>query len=146
MTDSQWIWQCERVIASDTVAGRRVLDEIVERIAQHDWPKRDIFGIHLAVHEAVVNAIMHGNQLHAGKRVTVRCFLAPEMVRFEIADEGSGFDPKRVPDPTDADRLEHPGGRGVMLMREFMSRVEYNDRGNQVTLEKLRSTTCEDES
>lgn len=138
MSESQWIWRCDRVIPSDTAAGRRVLDEVLRELAARQWGPRDIFGIHLAMEEALVNAIMHGNQFAADKQVQVSCRLSPKTVEIEIVDEGPGFDPADLPDPTDPDRLEAPGGRGVMLMRAFMSRVEYNTLGNRVVLEKRR--------
>jgi serine/threonine-protein kinase RsbW len=58
----------------------------------------------------------------------------------EIADEGSGFNPEQVPDPTDPENLECPSGRGIMLMRSYMNRVEYNAAGNKVVMEKHRQT------
>ncbi len=57
---------------------------------------------------------------------------------IEIEDEGTGFTPEEVPDPTSIENLEKPCGRGIMLMRAFMSRIEYNDQGNRVILEKVR--------
>ena len=56
-----------------------------------------------------------------------------------MADEGAGFDPAAVPDCRDEERLEAPGGRGVMLMRTFMTRIEYNASGNRVLMEKQRA-------
>ena len=62
--------------------------------------------------------------------------ISPNSIYARIEDEGDGFDPAALPDPTDPDRLETPGGRGVLLMRAFMTRVKYNDQGNCVVLEK----------
>jgi serine/threonine-protein kinase RsbW len=64
-----------------------------------------------------------------------------DRVRIEIVDEGEGFDPAIVPDCTLEDRLEVPSGRGVMLIRSFMTRVAYNAKGNAVVLEKVRAST-----
>jgi len=138
MSDQQWIWRCDRVIPSDTGAGKQVLEEVLQELKTQHWVAHDIFGVHLAMHEALVNAIIHGNRLDAGKRVHVSCRMSPELLQIEIADEGDGFDPARLPDPTDPDRLESPSGRGVMLMRAFMSRVDFNERGNCVVMEKTR--------
>ena len=102
------------------------------------WTRHDIFGIHLAVHEALANAIHHGNSLDEAKQVHFSCWLSPERIRVEITDEGPGFNPDSLPDPTDGVHLNCPGGRGVLLMRAFMSRVEFRDRGNHVVLEKDR--------
>ena len=87
------------------------------------------FSIHLAAEEAIVNAIVHGNKLSADKKVHVECFVSPTTVRIEITDEGDGFKPEEVPDCTQDDRLEVPNGRGVMLIHNFMTRVEYNEKG-----------------
>jgi serine/threonine-protein kinase RsbW len=138
MSDEHWIWRSDRVIPSETAAGRRVLEEVLDQLKAQRWVPRDIFAVHLAMHEALVNAITHGNQLAADKCVQVSCRMSPNLVRIEITDEGNGFDPVSVPDPTDPDRLESPTGRGVMLIKAFMSRVEFNEKGNQVLLEKRR--------
>jgi serine/threonine-protein kinase RsbW len=100
--------------------------------------QHDVFGVHLAMEEALVNAIRHGNRLDPGKQVQFACRMTPDLVRIEITDEGDGFDPSSIPDPTDPEHIEAPSGRGLMLMRSFMSRVEYNDVGNRVVMEKER--------
>jgi serine/threonine-protein kinase RsbW len=137
-SENNWIWQCDQVIQSDPVVGRRLLDDILERLKALRWSRRDIFGVHLAVDEALINAILHGNALDEAKHVRFCCWLSPQKVRVEITDEGPGFDPASLPDPTDAAHLNRPGGRGVLLMRAFMSNVEFHDHGNHVVLEKVR--------
>jgi serine/threonine-protein kinase RsbW len=135
----QWSWRCDRVIPSDTIAGRQVLGELLEALEAQHWQQHDLFSVHLAVEEALVNAICHGNRSDSGKQVHVACLVSRDRVRVEITDEGCGFDPHAVPDPTCAERLHGERGRGVMLMRAFMSRVEYSAAGNHVILEKDRS-------
>ncbi len=66
------------------------------------------------------------------------CTSSAKKIRIQITDQGPGFNPEAVPDCTDDDHLDVPNGRGIMLMRNFMSLVEYNDTGNVVTMEKLR--------
>jgi serine/threonine-protein kinase RsbW len=133
-----WIWRCDRVIPSDTRACRAFLDEVLGQLDSRHWAQPDVFAVHLALEEALVNAILHGNRLDSAKQVHVACQLSPHRLRVEIADEGPGFKPESLPDPTCAERLDAPCGRGVMLMRAFMSRVEYNATGNRVVLEKER--------
>jgi serine/threonine-protein kinase RsbW len=133
-----WLWRCDRVIASDPLAARRVLDEMLAELEARHWQQRDIFAVHLATEEALANAMYHGNGSDAGKNVHFVCLLGGDRVRIEITDEGRGFDPSALPDPTCDDHLHAPCGRGVMLMRAFMSRIEFNDRGNTVTMEKER--------
>ncbi len=131
-----WLWRCDRVITSDPAAARRVLDEMLAQLEAQHWQQREIFAVHLATEEALVNAIRHGNGFDAGKRVHFVCLLGGDRIHIEITDEGRGFDPSSLPDPTCDDHVHAPRGRGVMLMRAFMSRVEFNSRGNGVTMEK----------
>ena len=65
--------------------------------------------------------------------------LSDNLLFVQVEDQGNGFNPNDVPDPTLDENLELPSGRGLMLMRTFMSMVEYNDKGNRVTMEKKRS-------
>jgi serine/threonine-protein kinase RsbW len=139
MSDDSWTWCTERVIPSETGAGKSFLDELLVNLEAHQWVQHDIFGIHLAMEEALVNAIKHGNRHDATKHVHICCKLSPQRLWIRIADEGSGFNPDNVADCTDLDNLDVPSGRGIMLMRSFMSRVEYNDRGNCVEMEKHRA-------
>jgi serine/threonine-protein kinase RsbW len=131
-------WRRELVLPSERGVTRMITDELLEQLGAHGWPPSDIFAIHLAAEEALVNAIVHGNQLDPAKRVHVSCEVSPERAWLEITDEGTGFDPASVPDCTLEDRLDVPSGRGVMLMRSFMTRIHYNAKGNSVVLEKLR--------
>ncbi len=140
MSDKQWIWQADRVIPSDAEAGRRLLEDLLARLAALQWPERDVFAVHLATEEALVNAIEHGNGYDPAKQVEFVCRLAEDLVHIEITDEGPGFRHERLPDPTDPDRVEASGGRGVMLMRAYMTRVDFNVRGNHVVMEKRRSS------
>jgi serine/threonine-protein kinase RsbW len=143
-SDENWTWQCDEVIPNDTAVGRQLLDQLLQQLECLHWTRRDIFGVHLAVDEALVNAILHGNALDQSKHVHFCCWLSPRKVRVEITDEGPGFNPDILPDPTDCEHLARPGGRGVMLMRAFMSRVEFQDRGNHIVLEKNRTARASD--
>ena len=131
-------WRREFDLPSERGASRLVMDALLEQLGHHGWPPADIFAVHLAAEEAIVNAIVHGNRLDPAKRVHVSCEVSGELARIRITDEGPGFDPAGVPDCTLEERLDMPGGRGVMLMRSFMTRIEYNARGNSVLLEKRR--------
>jgi serine/threonine-protein kinase RsbW len=131
-------WRRTIRLPSERGASRMVTEDLLEQLGVHGWEQSDIFSIHLAAEEAIVNAIVHGNKLDPTKQVLVDCLVSPELVRVEITDEGAGFNPANVPDCTSEERLEVPSGRGVMLMRTFMTRIEYNAKGNSVLMEKRK--------
>lgn len=135
MTNSE---QVEVVIPSDTAAGQQVQDSIIEELEKLGYPHRDVFCWRLALEEAIINAIKHGNKYDPKKTVRVRWKIDSQNVWVEVLDQGEGFKPEAVPDCTLDVNLERTSGRGIMLMRSFLTRVEYNDRGNMVTLEKHR--------
>jgi serine/threonine-protein kinase RsbW len=94
----------------------------------------------LALDEALANAVRHGHRGDATKRVEVRYRITAAEALAEVEDQGEGFDPQRVSDPRLPENLEQPGGRGLLLMRAYLSWVRYNDRGNAVTLCQRRSS------
>lgn len=138
MAHEAWTWQLERVIASDPAQGKAIVTEVLAKLKDDQWPERAIFHVHLALEEALVNAIKHGNCLDCSKEVHCCVRLAEDRVWIRVCDEGPGFNPEHVPDCTNEDRLEVPSGRGIMLMRSFMSKVEYDPPGNCVVMEKHR--------
>jgi serine/threonine-protein kinase RsbW len=130
-------WLAEHVIPSDPARARTIQDEIERELAAHHAHEKDVFGIRLALEEALVNAIKHGNQMDPAKRVFINYRIAENKFEIHIRDEGAGFDPADVPDPTDIENLERPCGRGLMLMRYYMTDVAYNETGNAVMLSKV---------
>jgi serine/threonine-protein kinase RsbW len=96
--------------------------------------------VRVALHEAVVNGLQHGNQGDPAKRVRVLYRLGPDALVAEVEDEGPGFDPDGVPDPTAPENLEKTSGRGLLMMRHFMTWVRFSGRGNRVTLCKRFAT------
>ncbi|MEM8739143.1 MAG: ATP-binding protein [Planctomycetota bacterium] len=102
------------------------------------FPESCLFAVRLALDEALTNAVRHGNQSDPEKNVTVDFSVDDEQLTVHIEDEGPGFDPHDVPDPTAEENLNRPHGRGVMLMKAYMTDVRYNAAGNRVTLTKLR--------
>jgi len=135
--------QFEVRIPSETTAGQAVQERIINRLEALEFPARDVFGVRLSLEEALVNAIKHGNGMDPAKQVRVSCWINEQLVRIEIEDEGPGFTPEEVPDPTAEENLERPCGRGIMLMKAFLSRVEYVPPGNLVILEKTRDSNGE---
>jgi len=129
-------------IPSDTAAGQQLQEDIISVLEELEYPSRDVFGVRLALEEALVNAIKHGNRFAPDKQVQVRYRITSGSILIEIEDEGSGFSLDDVPDPTMEENLERPCGRGIMLMRHFLDSVSYNETGNKVVLEKDRSEDC----
>lgn len=129
---------CSVQISSDPAEARRVHEEIEQALKLHLYSEHDIFGIRLAVEEAIVNAIKHGNQMDRGKKVKITYRVQADHFEVVVSDEGSGFDPEDVPDPTAPENLERCCGRGLMLMRHYMSEVFHSHRGNSVRMKKLR--------
>jgi serine/threonine-protein kinase RsbW len=100
-----------------------------------DYPEPTRFAVRLAVEEALSNAIRHGHR-DLPPEVPVRFeFRAdPGLIEVVVEDAGPGFDPDAVPDPTLDENLELPAGRGLLLMRAYMTRVTFNPKGNRVTM------------
>ena len=88
----------------------------------------------ISLTEAVNNAVEHGNLNDKSKMVCVRLNKQNKVLRCEISDEGRGFDPASVPDPTIDENIEKPGGRGVFLMRELSDKIAFKDNGSTVEL------------
>jgi serine/threonine-protein kinase RsbW len=115
-----------------------VLAHILQHMSSAGFSEREQFGVRLSLEEAIVNAIKHGNREEPGKFVLISYSVTSQQIVTEIEDQGPGFNPQLVPDPLAPENLERPGGRGVFLMRHYMTSVQYNERGNRVTLCKSR--------
>lgn len=84
--------------------------------------------------EALSNAMVYGNGHDPAKRVLVEVTLADGHIEARVTDQGGGFNPAAVPDPTRPENLTASGGRGIFLMRQLLDEVTFNDQGNQVRL------------
>jgi serine/threonine-protein kinase RsbW len=130
-------WHPLTLQATDEVVG--CINGMLDALSPFAYPERDLFGIRLALEEALVNAIRHGHRNDTTKTVHVRFQATERQLLVEIQDEGPGFDPEGVADPLAPENLEQPGGRGVFLMRHYMTWVSFNDCGNCVTMCRCRS-------
>ena len=95
-----------------------------------------LFGIDMAVREALANAVKHGNKSDPNKLVRITAELTPQEASFTVEDEGEGFDITKIPDPCDPANLFRTSGRGVLLIYNIMDEVEYNAQGNRVKMVK----------
>jgi serine/threonine-protein kinase RsbW len=128
-------------IPSDLEQARVVQAAIESALAEAEYGEREVFAVKLALEEALVNAIKHGNRLDPLKQVHIQFSVSSERFDVRIVDEGPGFNPDDVPDPTAPENLERPCGRGLLLMRHYMSHVEYGDNGRAVHMSKIRNSS-----
>jgi serine/threonine-protein kinase RsbW len=138
MSEHHWSWTVDTSFPSRPGAHLPCMRNIVQQLVQLGWGDHDLFSIELALAESLTNAIRHGNQLDESKQVVVSCKVSPQRFWLRVQDEGKGFQPHNVPDCTADENLECLGGRGVALIKAYMTSVEYNDCGNCVTMEKVR--------
>ena len=127
-------------LPSDLSEVHRVQAEIEEALQANRFGDSDVFAIKLAVEEALVNAIKHGNQMEPDKTVRVAYTVNDEQFSIRIEDEGLGFSPAEVPDPTAEENIERPCGRGLLIIRNFMTSVDYVGCGNVVVMFKVRDS------
>ncbi|MCK4375787.1 MAG: SpoIIE family protein phosphatase [Candidatus Brocadiae bacterium] len=100
------------------------------------YGERAIFAVKLALEEAVINGIKHGNELDDTKKVTIGFAIDDSKAIISVADEGEGFNPDNLPDPTADEFLTATSGRGIALINAYMDEVRFNDKGNEITMIK----------
>lgn len=156
--------EMEFVIGNDPRQASRLVAFLEDQLHQLDcFDQASVFRIVLALKEALVNAIDHGNleldsklrelenneyhrlaeqrriqSPYCDRKVTVVYRLEPDAVSYTISDEGPGFDPSQIPDPRDPENLVKASGRGLMLIQTFMDDVYFSERGNTITMVKQR--------
>jgi len=118
---------------------RSVQDFILRKMAEMGLGGDSCFAVRLALEESLINAVKHGNNFDADRSVYIKYDISKERVLIKVKDEGRGFDPEEVPDPTTEENLAKPFGRGIMLMRAYMDEVTYSACGTEVTLMKKMS-------
>src|SRR5713226_2225585 len=119
----------------------KAISPLVERLMRLIEGSRCVAGnesaVELALHEALSNAVVHGNRMDAHKLVQIRCQCElGKGVSIVVTDQGQGFDPKAVPDPLAVERLEAEHGRGIHLMKLAMDEVWFERRGSEVHMQK----------
>ncbi len=113
----------------------RIIESFIDNAKEKFHLNEDIYGnIMIAVTEAVNNAIKHGNQNNSNKNVSLTLSLADGLIKFEVRDEGNGFDFHRLPDPTAPENIAKPGGRGIFLMKHLSDEVAFKESGKVVEL------------
>lgn len=118
----------------------RIIGEAVQQVvdrslaAGFDDADRLRLNLRVSVTEALANAMLNGNQKDPSKRVRLEARLRSDRLVIRVTDEGGGFDPRHLPDPTLPEHRILGSGRGIFLIRNLMDAVEFNDRGNSITM------------
>lgn len=113
----------------------RMIESFIDNAKEKFDLDDDIYGnIMIAVTEAVNNAIRHGNKNEKDKNVTLTLSLEEGQIKFNVLDEGTGFDYQNLPDPTAPENLAKPGGRGIFLMKHLADEVSFDNEGQSVSL------------
>ena len=123
-------------IPSDISYIRKTSKEIEKFLMEHNVSESEIFDIRLCAEEAIKNAIIHGNKQNSNLFVNISYSINNGEFVMEVEDEGEGFKPGELPDPTEGDNLLKSGGRGVFLIYKLMDKVEYKGRGNKAFMVK----------
>ncbi|MBK7394252.1 MAG: ATP-binding protein [Chloracidobacterium sp.] len=113
-----------------------VLEYLLKRVEKLGVINPEQSNLFVALDEAFVNAVKHGNKFDAQKLVRITAEVSKQEAKFTIEDEGEGFDVKNIPDPLDPENLFKTSGRGVLFIYNIMDEVQYNDRGNRLTMVK----------
>lgn len=121
-------------IGSD-VNNLRLVERLIEDVCDVYNVHEDVYGnMLIAVTEAVINAIHHGNKDNPEKNVKLGFESLHNRLVFSVSDEGEGFDYLGLPDPTDPANIDKPSGRGVFLMKNLSDTIEFDNNGSKVLL------------
>lgn len=139
VSPSRGLW-CRLEIPSDLKRVEEVEETILSQCQRLAFTERDLFALKLAIDEAFANAVRHGNRCDCEKHVHIKYRVTSRRVDVVVEDEGPGFNPASLPDPTQEEHLESTHGRGILLMRAFMNNVVFSPSGNAVTLTKFNDS------
>lgn len=138
--DQKKVPVAQQIDFSSRTENLSLVEKLVDEVCNAYGINEDFYGnILIAVTEAVNNAIQHGNKLDDQKSVSVSVSAEKDDVSFKVMDQGEGFDPDSLPDPTDPENIEKPNGRGIFLMKNLADEVNFFEDGRQV---ELRFSAC----
>jgi serine/threonine-protein kinase RsbW len=124
-----------KIKIESAVSNLRAVENAIDEVVNELGIKQESYGkILVCTLEAVNNAIMHGNKYDKEKMVDVEISCKKEKLKIRIKDEGIGFIPEDVPDPTTPENLEALNGRGIFLMSKLADEITYSKKGNEVTM------------
>lgn len=128
------------VIPSDFAVSRTLQDDILSEVGRRGYDEKCVFAVKLALEEAMVNAIRHGNKQDPAKEVRIDAMVSDEKIEIIVHDQGPGFTRDAVPDPTADENLEKCSGRGILLIEAYMDEAEWTDRGRCLRMVKKKSS------
>lgn len=137
-SDAPVAYDHEVVLRDGPMATDAFQSSFTTALEEAGWDDAAVFAVRLSLEEALTNAYRHGNRDDPAKCVRVFYSIGPMRVSIAIEDEGTGFDPGAVPDPTNDANLEIPSGRGIMLIRAYMSSVGFVPPGNRLEMTLTR--------
>ncbi len=124
-----------KIKIESAVSNLRVVENAIDEVVNELGIRQENYGkILVSTLEAVNNAIMHGNKFDKEKMVDVEISCKNEKLKIKIKDEGIGFVPEDVPDPTTPENIEALNGRGIFLMSKLADEIKYSKKGNEVTM------------
>ena len=125
----------KRIKIESSVSNLRILENAIDKIMDEIGITKENYGkILVSTLEAVNNAILHGNNSDVVKMVDVELTYKDKNLKIKITDEGNGFIPEKVPDPTIPQNIEAVNGRGIFLMSRLADNIKYSKKGNAVTM------------
>lgn len=125
----------KRLKIESKMSNLRIIENAIDEMTGSIGINQDNYGkIMVAALEAVNNAITHGNKANPQKMVDVEIEFDQNEMKVTVTDEGEGFDPKEIPDPTLPENIEELSGRGVFLMNKLADSITFNEKGNSVTM------------
>lgn len=123
-------------VPSDIKYIRKSVERILNVLKKLGVRDDIIFDVRLSAEEAVRNAMVHGNRCDRRIPVVIAYWVEEGALHLEVEDQGPGFDPAKVPDPTHADNVTKNSGRGVYLIKRLMDRADYQGAGNRLVMVK----------
>lgn len=131
-----WREKIEFEIPSVISLMHTILDYLMKRVEKNGVINSEDSNLFIALDEAFVNAVKHGNKFDATKCVRISAEVSAKEARFTVEDEGEGFNVNEIPDPTNPENLFKTSGRGVLIIHNVMDEVHYNERGNRLEMVK----------
>jgi len=125
----------KQVIIESIIGNLRIVEKIIDSVTNEIGINQENYGkVLVSALEAVNNAIIHGNKSDPSKKVDIEITFTNKQLKIKVTDEGPGFKPENVPDPTEPKNLEALNGRGIFLMSRLADDIKFSKKGNSVKM------------